>query len=331
MPGGKARKDGGTRGAHQTTGTRTAGGVRCAASLRKRRFGRISRAWLAVSILATLGCGMAAAQSTGGRPSGLGAGEALGARHELSAPAVVLGAPASEAILGIKLASGGPLPPNSYVRIRGLLPQMALTEGHSIAPGAWAVPLSALADLKVVIPAGVSGRAEVAISLIAIDGGLISETRTSLIVSGGAATPQPKRAEPPAPSGRSGGGETANAAVAPALTLPPPPRAATPPPATPGLSGADRERAEKFLARGMTLLEGGDIASARLFFRRAADAGLAEAAMALGGTFDPNEFGRIKAVGLKADPAEARIWYERARVLGASDAAAQRLQRLGGR
>jgi TPR repeat protein len=81
----------------------------------------------------------------------------------------------------------------------------------------------------------------------------------------------------------------------------------------------------------MTLLEGGDIASARLFFRRAADAGLAEAAMALGGTFDPNEFGRIKAVGLKADPAEARIWYERARVLGASDAAAQRLQRLGGR
>jgi TPR repeat protein len=65
-----------------------------------------------------------------------------------------------------------------------------------------------------------------------------------------------------------------------------------------------------------------------LFFRQAAEAGLAIAAMRLGATYDPNELSKLKVQGLAADVAEARKWYERARELGAPEAE-QRLARLG--
>jgi hypothetical protein len=60
--------------------------------------------------------------------------------------------------------------------------------------------------------------------------------------------------------------------------------AAPPPSAVPGL---DREDIATFLARGRTYLANGDVSAARLAFRRAAENGDAQAALALGGTFDP--------------------------------------------
>ena len=80
--------------------------------------------------------------------------------------------------------------------------------------------------------------------------------------------------------------------------------------------------------RGETLRQGGDIASARLFFERAAETGLPEAALALGATYDPHELAQLKVHGLRADSALARRWYERARELGHTEAAT-RLSRLG--
>jgi TPR repeat protein len=68
-----------------------------------------------------------------------------------------------------------------------------------------------------------------------------------------------------------------------------------------------------------------------LFFRRAADAGLAEGALAMGDTFDPLELSRLKAIGIHPDAAEARRWYEKARELGAGSTADRRLERLGAR
>lgn len=306
---------------------------------------------------------IAAQGSSQGRPSALGAATIVGSPPRLQVPGVVIGAPSTETTLGIELGQGGELPANSYVRIRGLNPQLSLTAGHVIAPGAWAVPVAALPDLRVVIPANAAGRSDVSIALVAIDGGVVAEARTTLVVAAAALGQPSPQAKPPAaatlpadePPPRTHAPRAAPSpakdptvrepaaprkALEPAIAaLPPKPADALPPTAAPRsnaqepppLSSAARERSEGFLARGRKLLEGGDFASARLFFRRAADEGLAEGALALGTTFDPAEIDRLHALGIRPDTAEARRWYEKARELGAGPAAERRLERLGSR
>jgi hypothetical protein len=82
-----------------------------------------------------------------------------------------------------------------------------------------------------------------------------------------------------------------------------------------------------FLARGRMSLANGDVAAARLVFRRAADGGDAQAALALGGTFDPLVLKSLGAIGVAADPDQARNWYQKAAELGSRDAP-QRLDQL---
>jgi TPR repeat protein len=94
------------------------------------------------------------------------------------------------------------------------------------------------------------------------------------------------------------------------------------------LSGEARDRTTKMLQKANELMSTGDISAARLFYQRAADAGLAEAALAMALTWDPNELGRWKVLGLKADAKEAQRWDERAKALGSGEAD-QKLKRLG--
>jgi hypothetical protein len=86
-------------------------------------------------------------------------------------------------------------------------------------------------------------------------------------------------------------------------------------------------QAERLLASGRRHLEQGNISAARAFFLRAADASSADAALALGATYDPAEQGRLTLLGVVPDLNEARRWYQRAHELGAAEAAA-RLARL---
>jgi hypothetical protein len=87
------------------------------------------------------------------------------------------------------------------------------------------------------------------------------------------------------------------------------------------------EETANLLASGRTFLIIGDVIAARLAFRRAADGGDAQAALALGGTFDPLVLKSLGAVGVAADPAQARGWYQKAAELGSRDAP-QRLKQL---
>jgi TPR repeat protein len=82
------------------------------------------------------------------------------------------------------------------------------------------------------------------------------------------------------------------------------------------------------VARGDAFLSAADIASARLFYERAANAGDSAAALRLGATFDPDFLGRVGVRGNPGDPAQAASWYRRARDLGDA-AAAERLRNLG--
>jgi TPR repeat protein len=74
------------------------------------------------------------------------------------------------------------------------------------------------------------------------------------------------------------------------------------------------------LARGDSLLGVGDIASARLFYERASDAGDGRAALRLGATYDPGFLDQAHLPHLNGDVAQALSWYRRARDLGESEA-----------
>ena len=99
---------------------------------------------------------------------------------------------------------------------------------------------------------------------------------------------------------------------------------------TPAISTSPRisdEETASMLASGRTFLIIGDVTAARLAFRRAAENGDAQASLALGGTFDPLVLKSLGAVGVAADPAQARGWYQKAAELGSRDAQ-ERLNQL---
>jgi hypothetical protein len=91
------------------------------------------------------------------------------------------------------------------------------------------------------------------------------------------------------------------------------PVAASAPAMAPSLSAG---QIAELLTRGDTFLHAGDVASARLFYERAADAGDREAAMRMGATFDPAFLGRV-GLHARADPAIALSWYRHALDLAA--------------
>jgi TPR repeat protein len=95
-------------------------------------------------------------------------------------------------------------------------------------------------------------------------------------------------------------------------------------------TAVDLQQAKALHLQGNQKLASGNVAAARMFYRRAAEAGFADAAFALAATYDPEELVRLKVVGLKSDVAAARHWYERARGLGFKGAE-ERLVRLGAR
>jgi len=117
----------------------------------------------------------------------------------------------------------------------------------------------------------------------------------------------------------------------PAKPAEPPPVASVPKPAprhadSPVVRLDDAE-ITALIKRGEDFLRSGDLASARLLLRRAAEAGSADAALALGETFDPLYVEQLGAIGIKPDPALAREWYQKAAELG-SDTARQQLAKL---
>jgi hypothetical protein len=266
---------------------RIAGAAGAASTLQAR-----NRAWyacVAVGWLA-LGCGHVIGPAQAQAPE----------RPALTvAAALTTGAP-SRIAFPIEVGPASSIPRGSFVRVRGLPPLVSLSEGHVIAAGTWAVPLAALPNLSVIVPVTPAGESDVRITLIRSDGVVLGETSTTLTIL------------PPA-TGRPA------AATRPA--------AAPPPSATAYMQPNDGERALEFMAKGNAHLADGRIAPARLFFERAAEMGLAQAAMALARTYDASELVRPELRNVMPDAAAARRWYERARALGAREAE-QRLRRL---
>jgi hypothetical protein len=240
----------------------------------------------------------------------------------IKVPPIVVAETASQVAFPIRIEPADAIPRNSFVRMRGLPPMAALSEGYVIGAGSWAVPISALPDLKISLPVAAAGRSEVTILLVAVDGAVLVETKTALTVAQAANAGRERSAGPP------GGASMLRAGVPVDLAPPRQETTAAVPPIVPRSQSPERERAMRLLVKGNEQLEEGNVSAARLFFERAADAGLAEGAMALAATFDAAELGRRNVRGIKPDSKLARQWYERARQLGAGEAD-ERLRRLG--
>jgi TPR repeat protein len=89
----------------------------------------------------------------------------------------------------------------------------------------------------------------------------------------------------------------------------------------------DHDELASMLRRAGDFIKSGDLSSARLLLRRAAEAGSEEAALTLAGTFDPNVLAARGFQDGAADIALARLWYERAAQFGSSEAP-RRLRQL---
>ena len=99
------------------------------------------------------------------------------------------------------------------------------------------------------------------------------------------------------------------------------PAVETPPKADPALIAGLIAKSEQMLSRG-------DIVAARTLYQRAAEAGSADAALALGATYDPNRLWVLGVFGMAGNKERARQWYLRADQLGHPDAK-DRLVSLG--
>lgn len=84
------------------------------------------------------------------------------------------------------------------------------------------------------------------------------------------------------------------------------PAAEPAPSTTPGLA------VELLMMRGDEMLRGGDPASARLFFERAAAQGHARAMASVARTYDPIELRRLRLISFNGHPEQAVEWYRRA-------------------
>ena len=172
-------------------------------------------------------------------------------------------------------------------------PSATVSQGHAIAPGAWAIPIVALSDLIIGAPNIPAGWSEVSIALLVADGAVLAESKTKLVVAS-----------------RSNETSAASARL--------------------WFTPEDHDRALQFHAQGMDLLKLGNIAAARRLFELAAGADLANSVMELASTYDPNELGKFGAFGPRPDVEAAQRLYRKAQQLGAADAE-ERLRRLGAR
>lgn len=231
---------------------------------------------------------------------------------EIVAAPQIWAAPSSETPLNLRVVAKETIPSKAVLTVRGVPSPVQLTEGKQFGPGVWVVPLKSIPNVKLTTAASASGKVELKLALVSLDGKSISERKVTLVL---AAKPVNKVAavKQTAPQDQADA-QVTMAAVTP-FKLPP-------------LTEEAKKRALKLQNKGAEMLADGNILSARPYYEAAANRGLPEAAMALAATYDPTELAHMKNVmGVMPDVAEARKWYQKAQLLGAEEAEA-RLQRL---
>jgi hypothetical protein len=183
------------------------------------------------------------------------------------------------------------------VILSGLTSGARLSTGVALAEGSWRVPVSELKQARITPPPDFVGVMELVVLLRAADGSSLD--RNLMRIDWVPADAGPSEAAPVVASL-----EQQFAAVPPLVQ-----------------AKLDPEEAAILIKRGQSFIANGDLASARLVLRRAADGGDPQAADLLGLTYDPTLFEQLGVIGPAPDLARARAWYQRAAVFGSASAA----------
>jgi hypothetical protein len=220
----------------------------------------------------------------------------------------------------VLVRGGEKLPTGTALHVRGLPVSATLSDGHRATPDAWIVPLAAVSRLEILVGQSTPGRSDLLLTLATPEGNVLAEARAVLAVA---------EALPTVPSDDRSPSETVVARstkTAPASTIAAGTQSSGSEPYQ--LTGNSRRLAEEMVARGERELSQGNVSGARQFLLRAAETGLARAALLLGSTYDQHEFARLRIQGVQPNPSLARKWYLRAQKLGEAGAGAA-LLRLG--
>jgi hypothetical protein len=185
--------------------------------------------------------------------------------------------------------------PGESVLLAGLQAGTRLSAGIRLDTSHWQLPSKGLPEAVVYAPNGFVGVMNTAVNLLSPEGRLVDSEAMQLewIPKKAANKPEPARSASVADAANRGG--------APVAAL-------------------DPEQSLNLMTEGEDFLKNGDIGAARLAFRHVADAGNADAALALAMTYDPRYLARHGVIGIAGDEAAARRWYQRAKELGSVEA-----------
>lgn len=221
--------------------------------------------------------------------------------------------------------------PGASIVIRGMPAGSRMTAGSAEAEGMWRVPIRELARAAVMPPPDFVGTMNLSVDLRLADSSVADSDVQQLKWTASVpdfVVPKPVTTTvvksdsgpfpPPAPrtvgnAAAAAGGETQVVERQSGRAQVPTSRQ------------LERDEIANLLRRGQSALQNGDFAAARLLLRRAAEAGNAQAALALAATYDPTALKELGALGTKADVAQARLWYRKAADAGSAEAM-QRLQ-----
>ncbi len=199
--------------------------------------------------------------------------------------------------LDIKMADGSDKE-ESLVSLKGLPPEARLSTGIDVGGGQWLLPPARLKDLTVTLPKGTTGEFGLEVQLLKDDAQTSLTDPVPFELQVGTKPRQGGAIIAPSNTGAApAGGEQAT-------------RLAVLPDEMPQI---ETDFLTQMLIRdGNKLMRDGDIASARKLYEQAAAKGNAEAALAMGRSFDPSYFEKLPVKTGKPDPATAFEWYKKA-------------------
>jgi hypothetical protein len=189
------------------------------------------------------------------------------------------------------------------LEIRGLPTGTTLSVGRPLGTGRWRLLASDVGSATVHPPSGFSGTLDFVVEL---------RLANDAIADSGEFRLQSPQASAEQVANQSAA-EPGNSAV----TIPTPARDTH---RRVAVSQSDRDQIELLLARSQQLISEGDVATARLLLRRAAESSDARAALALGATYDPIMLAIVRAQGVAGDLSLARDWYKKASEFGSKEA-----------
>jgi hypothetical protein len=184
---------------------------------------------------------------------------------------------------------------DALVSLKGLPKEARLSTGIDVGGGQWLLPPGRLKDLTVTAPGNAVGSYQLEAQLLKDDAqtSISDAVPFTLSVGASAAKPAPVQIQQPA---------AAKPASDSRLALLPD---EAPLPETDFLT-------QILIRDGNKKMREGDIAGARKLYEQAAQSGNAEAALAMGRSYDPTYFEKLTVKSGKPDPATAFEWYKRA-------------------